>query len=314
MAFGPINLTLDYPFLPMQYNAGVWGQLGTQPIQNFVPANVWVRFRIEVHPNVPNGYYEVYIDDAYVGQVDYGQYDAGYRGFHFREASGGNVDYLTDGYFDNLLVAGMEWTPTDVGPSDRHEAVPARTLLLQPRRTRSTPKRRFISTCTARHRCAWSSSTFAAAWCARWCRRRSRPRGTPSRGMGATTPAAGCRAAPNLPLADTGSGAVAHDGAAEVAPAADHRSHTRAPTHRPCSSEHGRCRFWSWNLPAPQRSSVWRPHHGRYSQASLQIVEQGGRGMDRRIAARMVGEEGMRAGVSGGVLGDGDGESVGVVA
>ena len=118
VAFGPINLTLDYPSLPMQYNAGVWGQLGPQPIQNFVPANVWVRFRIEVHPNVPNGYYEVYIDDAYVGRVDYGQYDTGYRGFHFRETSGGNVDYLTDGYFDDLLVVGtLVWERNSTMPT-----------------------------------------------------------------------------------------------------------------------------------------------------------------------------------------------------
>lgn len=106
VALGPVNLTLDYPFLPMQYAAGVWGQVGTQPIQNFLPANTWVRFRIEVYPNTPDGYYDVYIDNAYVGRVNYGQYDTGYRGFHFRETSGGDVDFLNDGYFDDLLVVG----------------------------------------------------------------------------------------------------------------------------------------------------------------------------------------------------------------
>ncbi len=103
--FGPVALTLDYASIKLRYHAnGTWGYLGSQSFGAYCPANHWARFRIEVDP--PGGNYSVYIDDVFVGTVNYGTHDTGYRGFQILETSGGNVDFLSEGYYDDLEIVG----------------------------------------------------------------------------------------------------------------------------------------------------------------------------------------------------------------
>ena len=103
--FGPILLVMDQPGLPFQYCAywNDWRWLGSESVQSFCPADTWVHFRIEVYPD--NKCYDLHIDDRFVGRVIYRfDLDDGPRGFEFRERSGGNVDYMVDGYYDDVII------------------------------------------------------------------------------------------------------------------------------------------------------------------------------------------------------------------
>jgi hypothetical protein len=116
VVLGPVNLAIDQPGIALRYNnGGPWfGHLGPS-VESYLPSGTWVRFDVYVDPVDHN--YDVYVDDQHIGQVQYDQYrdyDTGLRQFMTKETSGGDVDYLQYGYFDDIVVE--TWFPPPPPP------------------------------------------------------------------------------------------------------------------------------------------------------------------------------------------------------
>lgn len=117
MKFGPVHLTMDKGFIKLRYyNGTTWDYLGSSSFGSYCPANTWTRFRIEVFPSA--GTYDVYVDDIYRGTADPKGWDGGRYYFQFVECPhpAVEVNYVTNGYYDDISVTGMEglyWNPKD---------------------------------------------------------------------------------------------------------------------------------------------------------------------------------------------------------
>ena len=117
MKFGPVHLTMDYSSIKLRYyNGTTWDYLGNQSFGSYCPKNTWTRFRIDVFP--ASGTYDVYVDDIFRGTADPKGWDGGRYYFQFVECPhpAVNENYVTNGYYDDISVIGIDdlvWDPRD---------------------------------------------------------------------------------------------------------------------------------------------------------------------------------------------------------
>jgi hypothetical protein len=101
-----IVLYIDYPSLPLGYfdDEGQHKLWDTPDFKEYCPRNTWTHFRIDVTPC--DSSYTIIVDGDTLAIINYGSYNTGIEGFQFCECGEHNVNYLKNGYYDDISICG----------------------------------------------------------------------------------------------------------------------------------------------------------------------------------------------------------------